>query len=99
MIKRRQTKYYEHKMRFNKVEYSRDAGLYCTTHDVKVHLCMPDFSCRNIFDRPFHVKNDKGELGIGYDMIIGRDLMVQLFLTYDFKCQVLQLDDATVPMK
>ena len=32
-------------------------------------------------------------------MIIGRDLMVQIVLTADFKRQVLQLDGATVRMK
>ena len=42
---------------------------------------------------------DKGELGIGYDMIIGRDLMVQIGLTADFKRQVLQWGGATVNMK
>ena len=30
-------------------------------------------------------------------MIIGRDLMVQLGLSDDFKCQVLQWDGETVP--
>ena len=36
MIKRRHNKHYRRKMRYNKVEYSTDAGVYCTTHDVKV---------------------------------------------------------------
>ena len=44
---------------------------------------MPGFSCRKIINHRFHVNNDKGELGIGYDMIIGRDLMIQLDLTAD----------------
>ena len=47
----------------------------------------------------FHVDNDKGEWGIGYAMIIGRDLMVQLGLTADFNHQVLQWDGATLHMK
>ena len=41
MIKRKHTKNYERKMRSNKREYSIAAGLYCTTHDVKVPFCMP----------------------------------------------------------
>ena len=44
-------------------------------------------------------ENYKGELGIGYDTIIERDLIVQVFLTTDFKHQFLQWYDATVPMK
>ena len=46
---------------------------------------IPKFSSRNIFNHLFHVDNDKGESGIGYNMIIGRDLMVQLGLTTEFK--------------
>ena len=38
-------------------------------------------------------------MGIGYDMIIGRDLMVQIGLLADFKLQVLQWDGVTVNMK
>ena len=90
MIKTRQTKYYKHKMRSNKLEYSKAAGLYCTAHDVKVPFCMPEFSSRKIIEHLFHVNNGRGESGIGYDMIIGRDLMVQLVLMSDFKHQVLQ---------
>ena len=47
----------------------------------------------------FHVDNNEGEFGIGYDLIIGRDLMVQPVLSADFKSQVLHWDDVTVPMK
>ena len=36
MIKRRHTKNYERNMRYNKVDYSTTAGVYCTTHDVKL---------------------------------------------------------------
>ena len=35
-IKRKHTKHYERKMRYNKVEYSKATGMYCTTHDLKV---------------------------------------------------------------
>ena len=86
-------------MRYNKVEYITAEGVYCTTHDVKIPFCMPDFSSSKIINHRFHVDNDKGELGIGYDMIIGRELMVKLGLTKKIKHQVLQWDGATVYMK
>ena len=60
---------------------------------------MPELSGSKIFNHRFHVDNDEVELGIGYDMIIGRDLMVQSGLTADFKRQVLQWDGANVYMK
>ena len=73
--------------------------MYCTTHDVKVTFCIPELSSSKIINHRFHINNDKGESGIGYDMIIGRDLMVQLGLTANFKRQFLKWDGATVHMK
>ena len=63
-------------MRSNKVEYSIASGMYCKAHDVKFPFCMKKFSCSKIINLRFHVKNEKGESVIGYDMIIFRDLMV-----------------------
>ena len=60
---------------------------------------MPEFSSSRIINHRFHVDNDKGESVIGYYMIIGHDLMVQLGLTAKFKRRVLQWDGATVNMK
>ena len=73
--------------------------MYCTTNDVKVPFCIPELFSGKKINHRFHIDNDKGDSGIGYDMIIGRDLMVQLKLTADFKRQVLQWDGATVYMK
>ena len=59
------------------------------THDVKVTFFMSEFSSSKIIDSHFHAKNDKFELGIGYEIIIGCDLILQLGLTANFKHQVL----------
>ena len=60
---------------------------------------MTEFSSSKIILHCFHVVKNEGELGIGYDMIIFRNLMVQLGLLVDFERQVLHWDGATVPMK
>ena len=99
MIKKRQTKYYERKMWSNKVESNIVSELYCTMHEIKVPFFMQDFSSSSIIEHRFHVNKNNGKSGIGYDMIIGCNLMVQLGLMADFKRQVLQWDGATVPMK
>ena len=65
----------------NKVEYVTDSGLYCTMNDLRVTFCMPEFSSSKIRDHRFRVNNKKSESDIGYDMIIGRDLMVQVGLS------------------
>ena len=99
MINIKHTKHYERNMQSNKLKYSIAAGVYCTTPDAKFPFCMPEFFSRNVTNHRFYVDNDKGESGIGYDMIISRDLMVQLSLTADFKRQVLRWDGATVHME
>ena len=98
-MKRKHTKHYELKIQSNKVGYSTADGVYCTTHDVTVPFCMPGFSSSKVINHRFCVDNKKGESGIGYDMIIGRDLMVHIGLTADFMRQLLQHDVATVHMK
>ena len=72
-------------MRSNKLDYITVSDVYCTTHDVKVPFFMPEFSISKIINHRFNVDNNKGESGIGYNMIIGHDLMVQLGITADFK--------------
>ena len=60
---------------------------------------MPGFPTRKIINHRFHVDNYKGDLGIGYDMIIELNLLVQLGPASNFKRQVLQWNCATVHMK
>ena len=68
-------------------------------HDVKVPFFMSEFYIRKIISQRFHIDKNEGESGIGYDMIIGRALMVQLDLSAEFKRQVLQWYGVTLPMK
>ena len=99
MIKRRHTKPYESKMRSNKAECSTSAGPYCMTHDAKVTFCMPYFSSVKIALHRFNVDKNGSDLGIGYEMIIGRESMAQLGLPVNFNHQVLKWDSVTAPMK
>ena len=99
MLKILHTKHYERKIQSNKVDYITTAGVYFTTHDVKVPFFMTEFSSSKIINHRFHIDNDKCESGIVYDMIIGRDLMVQLGLMANFNRQFLQWDGATFYIK
>ena len=67
-------------MRSNKVGYSTPSGPCCMANNAKVPFCMLEFSCSKIISHRFHVNKNEGESGIGYEMIVGRDLMVQLVL-------------------
>ena len=85
MIKRKYTKPYKCRICSNKMEYSIATGPYCTTHDVMVPFCMPEFSNRKIISHLFLVDKNEGESVIVYDIIIGLDLMVQLGLLNFFE--------------
>ena len=60
---------------------------------------MSDFYNSKIIPQRFHVGYSEGESGIGDEIIIGHDLMVQLGILVEFKHQVLQWYGDTVPMK
>ena len=60
---------------------------------------MPEFSSSKIITHQFHIDNIWGDERIGYDMIVGHDLMVQLGLKDDFIHQILEWDETVVPMK
>ena len=68
-------------------------------HDAKVTFYMSYFSIRKIILHWFHVDNNEGESDIGYDMIIGCDLMTNMGIMSDFKRQVLPWDGTYVPTK
>ena len=90
MIKRQPTRPYGRKMHYNKVEFSTATGSYCKTHDIKVPFCIPGLSISKIILHRFNIIANEGKSGIGYYMIIGPDLMVQLGLSSDFTIQFLQ---------
>ena len=69
------------------------------TRDVKVTFCMTYFSSIKIILHLFNVDNNGGLLGIGYDMIIDRDLMVQICLMDNFQFQFMKLDFVGTPIK
>ena len=73
---------------------STNVGPYFTTYYDKVSFCMPLFSISKIIFHHSHVYNNKGGSVIGYYMIIGGDLMVQIGIMDNFKSQFLQWDDA-----
>ena len=66
---------------------------------MKVIFIMTDFSSRKIITHCFHVENVQDDAGIGYGMIIGRELKVKFGLLSDFRRKVLVWYHAVVPMK
>ena len=99
MIKMLHTKRYKRNMCSNKVECIKSAGPYCKMHDANMPFFMPAFGSNRIILHRFHIDKNEGKSVIEYDMIIGRDLMVKISLSADFKHQGLQWVVVTLPMK
>ena len=60
---------------------------------------MPEFSRRNIVTHLFNVDKEERAYRIGYDMIIGHELMLQLNLKENFGRQILEWDEIVVLIK
>jgi len=60
---------------------------------------MPEFSASKIINQRFHVDNEEEDMNVGYDMVIGQDLMVKLGLITNYKRKVLIWDEVSVPMR
>ena len=98
MINRNHIKPYKSKLRANKVNYSTSAGPYKTTHYMEVPFCVPDFSVEN--NNTYSPrKNARDDEGIVYDIILGRDLIIQLGLKVEFSRQVLEWYGTVEPIK
>jgi hypothetical protein len=70
------------------------AGPITTTQRCTVEMYLPEFFRHKKITWTFHLANS-----IGYDMIVGRDLLDELGMTLDFKNHIMTWDSAEVPMK
>ena len=66
---------------------------------MKVPFIMPEFYSSKIITHCFQFHNTRGDAGIGYDMIICRELMVKLVLKAYYGYQILGWDDTVIYMK
>ena len=99
MIKHTHINTYKFKLRANKVEYNTNSSLHKTTHDAKVPFRMPEFSNRKIITYRLHIDNAQGDTGIGHEMIICHDLMVQLGLKANIGRRILEWSETAINMK
>src|SRR5688572_8924473 len=77
--------------------WSTKAGSFRTTQTCKIYLTLPAFhEKRNISWTAFVDSTDK--LTCRYDMIIGRDLISELGMTFNFGEHQMEWDYATTPM-
>ena len=77
--------------------WSTKAGSFKTTKTCKVHFTLPAFHDKHNISWTAFVDNT-GKLTSRYDMIIGRDLISELGMTFCFDTLMMEWDNATTPM-
>ena len=99
MIKYKHVRSKKHKFLKNYSTYSTAAGQYSTAYEVKLKFALEEFDRNTTLKHTFDIDESNDEKGIGYDMIIGRDLLVKLGIDIRFTDQTIKWEDMLVPMK
>ena len=82
--------------------YDTAGGDFAPTHKVKVDFSFPEFSNSKIITHEFRIDNanrNRRYGSIGYDMVIGRDLLHPLGINDEFETASIRWKESVVPMK
>ena len=74
--------------------WSTTNGSFSTTHTCDLKFTMPELSTTSQIDWRFHVTKQP----MGYDFIVGRDLLRELGIVLNFRHSYIQWDDVQFPM-
>jgi len=97
MVKTKWTKHCKHlKGRKSEQEFHTAAGTFKAAGKVVTEFSLPDFNDSKVLSWPCYLDETEA---IGYDMIIGRDLMNEIGLSLDFKNKEIIWDDLRLPMR
>ena len=91
-------KHLKHKFKKNETAYDVAGGAFSTTKEVKVKFSLPQFTDSKIITHKFQI-DESENTGIGYDAIIGRDLLSAMGINLNFKDEVIEWDQMVTPMK
>lgn len=80
-----------------KSTYQTAAGTFTSKYSMKLHFSLDEFGGRTKIVHRFDL--DEDEDGIGYDMIIGRDLLNELNIDVRFSDKTIKWEDQLIPMK
>ncbi len=68
-------KKFKSKFRKNETIYDTVGGEYKIKYDIKIDFTMPEFSSSKVIHHRFHIDQSTNEENLGYDVILGRDIM------------------------
>ena len=72
-------------------------GIFNTTKRCKTEFILDEFFTNKVIEWDLHVDTSEGPHR--YDMLIGRDLLSELGIQFDFKSHTMTWDDSTINMK
>ena len=101
-ILERHARKYKKKWKRNFDTYSTAGGGYTPKYKYKFHISLPEFSTSKIISNEFRIdsRNKDDKYGnLGYDMVIGRDILVPLGIDISNKHKAVIWDDTIVPLK
>ena len=79
----------------NKTKWKTTAGEFTTSFKTKIEFSLPELHERRIITKTMHVTPNH----MGYDMIIGRDLLEDLGIDIKFSTSSILWDFAEIPMR
>ena len=83
--------------RRSEASYKTAAGVFKSKFSMKLTITLDEFGGNIRIKHPFDL--DENEEGIGYDMILGRDLLNELNIDVRFSDGTIKWEDQLVPMK
>jgi hypothetical protein len=90
-------KKYCKKLKDNKEkEYATGSGTLKTKHESKVYFSLPEFSDQKIINWVFNVTNSED---LGYDVILGRDILLNLNMNISFENRNVSWEGIEIPMR
>jgi hypothetical protein len=90
-------KHYCKKLKTRKeTKYATGNGILITKHESKIHFTLPEFSDKKIITWKFSVADEKE---LGYDIILGRDLLIELRMNISFDKKRISWEGIDIPMR
>ena len=84
------------KIKKSKNTYSAGIGSLTTRYSSEVHFTLSEFSDKKIVHWNFNIIDSKD---VGYDMILGRDIMLQLKMDVSFAQKSVSWEGISIPMR
>ena len=90
-------KKYCKKLKDNKEkEYATGSGTLKTKYESKVYFSLPEFSDQKIINWVFNTTSSED---LGYDVILGRDILLNLNINISFEKRNVSWDGIEIPMR